>query len=124
METSSKKTAALNILTLKNLEPLRVNSQRRNELGEKYQALISEATQMQLDFGYKTVPHDEVTQSAVLIRYLHRVIAQIEKLFIESEHMDFISTNILLDEIEERIEKAYHNLVIVKHYIIPKKELA
>ena len=124
MKTSSKKIAALNILTLKNLEPLRINSQRRKRLGQKYEALISEISQMQISFGYKSIPHDEITQSAVLLRYLHRVIAQIEKLFIESEHMDFISTNILLDEIEERIDKAYHNLIIVKHYIIPKKELA
>ncbi len=123
MKTSSKQNSQLSILTLKNLEPLKVNSQRRTILSKKFRNFISEVASMQLSFGYKRIPHDEVTQSAVLLRYLHRIIEQIEKLFIESEHMDFISTNLIFDEIEERLDKAIDNFTIVKSYILPKREL-
>ena len=121
MKTSSKQNSQLSILTLKNLEPLKVNSQRRTILSKKFRNFISEVASMQLSFGYKRIPHDEVTQSAVLLRYLHRIIEQIEKLFIESEHMDFISTNLIFDEIEERLDKAIDNFTIVKSYILPKR---
>ena len=122
--SEQKQSNHLHIISAAGVDGPLINKSRRDGLKKSLEYLEVEIEQIKVDFHLGTLSKNKEGQIQILLRYLESVVEDVKNLFQSIEQLDFISANILMDEIDERLNKITHNILIIKDFLIPKEEFA